>query len=353
MKEKVIVAMSGGVDSSVAAALLQEQGYQVIGIMLQIWSEDKAINKCCSSQAINDAREIAGILNIPFYIRDYQDFFKEKIVNYFIDSSVQGYTPNPCFFCNQKVRFGQLLAEALKLDANYLATGHYVQLQKKMGEFQLFKAKDKSKDQSYMLHRLGQKQLTHSLFPLGSLLKTQVRAIAKKMNFPVFQKKDSQDLCFLGKDGVKGFLQRHAKTQMKVGEVVNTQGEILGKHQGLMAYTIGQRRGLGIAAEKPLFVIRKDYTRNRLIVGYTEKRFKQSFQVEDCHFVSGKAPKETIDVWTKIRYQSQENKSRLFLDGKNLKVEFQEPINDVSAGQGAVFYQKNRLLGGGIISKEV
>lgn len=345
--------MSGGVDSSVAAALLLEQGYEVIGIMLHIWSESHITNKCCSLQATEDAREIAAILGIPFYIRNYQEFFKEQIVNYFLNASQNGYTPNPCFFCNQKVRFGRLLAESLKLNADYLATGHYARISQKNQEFQLLKAKDKTKDQSYMLHRLGQKQLAHSLFPLGELLKQEVREIARIKKFPIFQKKDSQDLCFLGQDGVKGFLHRQCKEKMQEGAIINTSGKLLGKHNGLMAYTIGQRRGLGISAEQPLFVIGKNHKKNQLIVGFHKQRVRKSFWVEDYHFVNGKIPQEQMLVSTKIRYQSTEKNSWICYQKNKLQVNFLEMVNDIAPGQGAVFYQGEKLLGGGIIAKEL
>ena len=284
-KKKIVVAMSGGVDSSVAAALLKKKGYEVIGIMLRIWSEKQVINKCCSSQAMNDARKIAGIIDIPFYILDYQNIFKEIVVNYFLEESIEGMTPNPCFFCNQKVRFSHLRKEALQLGADFLATGHYARIKKNSEGYQLLKAKDKKKDQSYMLHRLNQEQLATSIFPLGELCKEEVRAIAKEWNFPISQKKDSQDLCFLDKDGTKGFFERQIGDKMKKGNVINSQGKILGEHQGLMAYTIGQRKGLGISAQKPLFVIGKDQTKNNLIVGFTEERKKKSFFVQRLHLI--------------------------------------------------------------------
>ena len=343
--------MSGGVDSSVAATLLLQQGYDVIGIMLQIWSEQHITNKCCSLQATEDAREVASVLNIPFYLRNYRDFFKETIVDYFVEDLKKGYTPNPCFFCNQKVRFGALLNEALRLGANYLATGHYVRLQKKKEEYQLLQAKDKNKDQSYMLHRLNQEQLSKSLFPLGDYTKEEVRELAKKSSLPVFKKKDSQDLCFLGKDGIRGFLQRKATEEMKEGEIVSQKGKVLGKHKGLIAYTLGQRRGLGIAAKKPLFVIAKNKEKNQLIVGTEEARYRKSFFIKDCHFISGVGPSNKINVLTKIRYKSKAEPAELCWDGKNFRVTFLNPASDITPGQGAVFYQEEQLIGGGIIAR--
>ncbi len=343
--------MSGGVDSSVAAALLKKEGYEVIGIMLRIWSEKQVVNKCCSSQAMNDARRIAGILDIPFYILDYQNIFKEIVVNYFLEESIEGMTPNPCFFCNQKIRFSHLRKEAMKLGADFLATGHYARIKKNSEGYQLLKATDKKKDQSYMLHRLNQEQLATSLFPLGELYKEDVREIAKEYELPVSQKRDSQDLCFLGRDGTKGFFERQIGDKMKKGEIINSQGEILGEHQGLMAYTIGQRKGLGISAKKPLFVIGKNQTKNQLIVGFTEERKKKSFFLNRVHFISGKDLQEQMQVSTKIRYQSQENQAMLFPIKKNqIQVEFEQEVEDISPGQGAVFYSGEKVLGGGIIA---
>ncbi len=342
--------MSGGVDSSVAAALLKRKGYDVIGIMLRIWSEKQVVNKCCSSQAMKDARNIAGMLNIPFYILNYQNIFKEIVVDYFLEESMKGLTPNPCFFCNQKVRFSHLRKEALKLDSDFLATGHYVRIKENSDGYQLLKAKDKKKDQSYMLHRLNQEQLATSLFPLGELCKEEVREIAKECGFPVSQKKDSQDLCFLGDDGVRGFFERQVEDKMKKGEIINSRGEVLGEHQGLMAYTVGQRKGLGISAKKPLFVIGKNQTKNQLIVGFTEERKKKSFFIERVHFISGKSLQKQMQVNAKIRYQSQENPARLVCNENNrYLVEFEQEVEDISPGQGAVFYSGEQVIGGGII----
>ena len=342
--------MSGGVDSSVAAALLKKEGYEVIGIMLRIWSEKQVINKCCSSEAMNDARKIAGMINIPFYILDYQMIFKEIVVNYFLEESLNGFTPNPCFFCNQKVRFSHLRKEALRLGADFLATGHYARIKKEKDGYQLLKAKDKKKDQSYMLHRLNQEQLATSIFPLGELCKEEVRKIAEKWGFSISKKKDSQDLCFLDKDGTKGFFKRQLKDKIKKGKVINSQGEVLGEHQGLMAYTIGQRKGLGISAQKPLFVIGKDQTKNNLIVGFTDERKKQSCYLEKLHFVSGEVPQTPLKVSTKIRYQAQENSAKLFNEGINsMRLEFEQEVEDISPGQGAVFYNGEQVIGGGII----
>lgn len=352
-KKKVVVAMSGGVDSSVAAALLKQQGYEVIGIMLRIWSEKKVINKCCSSQAMSDARQISGLLRIPFYILDYQSIFKETIVDYFINASIQGLTPNPCLFCNQKIRFSQLMQEALNLGADFLATGHYAKTQKVGDEFQLLRAKDKTKDQSYMLHRLNQQQLSRSFFPLGDLKKDEVRTIAKQINLPVSQKKDSQDLCFLGADGVKGFLSRQTKNELKEGDIIDSKGQKLGTHKGLMLYTKGQRKGLGIAATKPLFVIKKDYQNNRLIVGFENERNSKKFYTQQSHFISGKIPQEPTKVKVQIRYHGLETPALITTSkNKKIKVELRQAIADISPGQGAVFYTGEQVLGGGIIAKD-
>ena len=349
---RVVVAMSGGVDSSVAAALLVEQGYDVIGLMLRLWAEDGgASNKCCTLDAVSDARAIAGMLDIPFYVRDYKNAFKKIIVDSFIQAYASGQTPNPCLTCNRVIRFDMLLNEALSLGAQYLATGHYARvLQTSRGEYELWRASDLSKDQSYVLHALNQHTLPHVLFPLGDYTKSQVRQLAKDYNIPVFNKPDSQDLCFVGDGGYRGFLQRHAPHTMIPGDIVDAGGKILGRHKGLPAYTIGQRKGLGVFHSKPLFVIRLDVANNRLVVGERNELGRDELIAHSVTTVSGHPVQEPIRAQAKIRYKSRPAPATIFpLPNNCLRAKFDSPLPDITPGQGFVFYDGDKVLGGGVI----
>ena len=255
-KTKVVVAMSGGVDSSVAAALLKQQGYDVTGMMLRLWSEPgkEESNRCCTPDAMAQARRVAGLLDIPFYVIDAKDVFKETVVQYFLDGYARGETPNPCLLCNRQIRWTFLLNHALALGADFMATGHYVRLQESDGRFQLLRAVDHSKDQSYVLHVLKQEQLAHALFPVGEFPKPEIRRIAADFGLPTASRADSQDLCFLAGEDYRNFLQRNAAEMLKPGAIVTAQGQVIGQHNGLANYTIGQRKGLGVASPVPLYV---------------------------------------------------------------------------------------------------
>ncbi len=267
---KVAVAMSGGVDSSVAAALLADQGYQVFGMMLRLWSEpgSEAANRCCTPDAMALAKQIAGQLGIPFYAIDAKDVFRETVVEYFLDGYTNGVTPNPCLMCNRHIRWEFLLNRAVALGADYLATGHYARIKREEGQpVRLFRGLDPGKDQSYVLSVLNQAQLCRAVFPIGELQKTEVRELAEKYGLPSAGVKDSQDLCFLAGTDYPSFLTRHAPQSVNPGKIITRDGEILGEHNGLAFYTIGQRKGLGIAHPEPLYVLEKDAADNQLIVG--------------------------------------------------------------------------------------
>jgi tRNA-specific 2-thiouridylase len=351
---RVVVAMSGGVDSSVAAALLVEQGYDVIGLMLRLWAEPGGIaNRCCTPDAIGDAQRIADKLGIPFYVRDYKDIFKRIIVDPFIDDYANGLTPNPCLTCNKVIRFDLLLKEALALGGQYLATGHYARVrQNEAGQYELWQGVDPSKDQSYVLYSLTQKNLPHVLFPLGEYTKETVRDLAIRYDLPVFNKPDSQDLCFLGNGSYREFLHRQAPTVLQPGEIVDTQGEVLGQHKGLPAYTIGQRRGLGIAAPQPHYVIRLNPAQNQLVVGTRDELGRDELTAHSVTYISGRPFETPTRVEAKIRY-----KSRLVpaivtaLPDHRLYVKFDAPWPDITPGQGFVFFKGGQVLGGGIIER--
>ena len=355
--QTVAVAMSGGVDSSVAALLLKKQGYKVLGIMLKLWSGENAMaNKCCTPAALEDAREVADILDIPFYVLDFRHVFKKTIVDYFLENTSQGFTPNPCIICNQCVRFTYLLQEAIDLGADFLATGHYAQVKKEDKNFLLYQSFDKGKDQSYMLYRLTQRQLEKTLFPLGSYTKVQIRKIAEEEKLPVFQRRDSQDLCFLGNQTHSQFLEKHIQKEhylRKEGDVVTLEGEVIGTHQGLIFYTVGQRKGLGIAWKHPLYVIKKDIKNNILIVGKKKDSQKKVLVASNIHFINENLSTQLLQVTARIRYHSDVyNVSIYLLENRRARIEFEHPIEDISAGQSIVFYREGLVLGGGFIEKE-
>src|SRR5258708_33697651 len=301
---RVVVGMSGGVDSSVAAALLKEQGYDVVGIMLRLWSEptldddeeSAAENRCCSLESMADARRVATALDIPFYILNVEQPFRETIVDFFYDEYAAGRTPNPCLRCNRTIRFTLLLERALALGAEYLATGHYVRVDDDpaTGRRRLRRGASDEKDQSYVLHVLSQQQLRHALFPLGEYIKPQVRQMAAERGLPVANKAESQELCFVAHNDYRGFLRRYAESTGRAlpgaGPIVDQGGQVLGEHQGLAAYTIGQRKGLGVMAREPLHVLRLDAARNTLVVGPAAALERDTFTLRQTTYPSGEAP---------------------------------------------------------------
>ncbi|MCK6539621.1 MAG: tRNA 2-thiouridine(34) synthase MnmA [Anaerolineales bacterium] len=350
---KVVVAMSGGVDSSVAAALLKEQGYEVIGMMLRLWSEPgkEDSNRCCTPDSMAQARRVAAILDIPFYVIDAKDVFRETVVEYFLAGYARGETPNPCLICNRKIRWTFLLDHALALGAEYMATGHYARVRKvESGKIELLRAADRSKDQSYVLHVLNQEKLGHALFPVGDYTKTEIRALAEKHELPTASRKDSQDLCFLAGDDYRNFIKRNAAEMLKPGEIVTRDGKVLGEQNGLANYTIGQRKGLGVASPVPLYVITKDATRNTLIVGTQDELGSRDLTARDVNWISGEAPREAFHAEVKIRYTAKEAEAWVEpVGGDQVKVRFDAPQRDITVGQAAVFYQGDVLVGGGII----
>ncbi|MEK7807972.1 MAG: tRNA 2-thiouridine(34) synthase MnmA [Chloroflexota bacterium] len=360
---KVVVAMSGGVDSSVAAALLKEQGHDVIGLMMRLWSEyEGAHNRCCAPDAMANARYIANQLDIPFYVVDTQDVFKQTIVDFFIDGYSNGVTPNPCMECNRHIRWDFLLNKALSLGATHMATGHYARVHHvgamhasplhDNGVYQLLKAVDSHKDQSYVLSVMGQHQLSHAMFPLGEYAKPQVRELAKKFNLPVAEKPDSQDLCFLSDNDYRRFLNDHAQGIATRGNIVDTSGKILGEHDGLPFYTIGQRKGIKIAASEALYVIATNIERNELIVGTVKELGQSKMRVARVNWVSGVVPASPFEAMIKIRYKAKEQRGCITpLGDDRVGVTFDEPLRDITPGQGAVFFDGDVVLGGGIIQR--
>jgi len=386
---RIVVAMSGGVDSSVAAALLKEQGHEVIGMMLRLWSEPGVIaddgvervvqNKCCSLEAVDDARRVARMLDIPFYLVNVEQEFKENVVDFFYQEYIAGRTPNPCLVCNRHIRFTVLLKRALALDVDYLATGHYVRVDDHplTGKRRLRRAVDREKDQSYVLHVLNQQQLAHACFPLGPYTKPQVRAMASERGMSVATKAESQEICFVAHNDYRGFIDRYGAalaetsnpvavgamgatartasviTLPKPGPIYDQGGKLLGRHRGLAYYTIGQRKGLGVTSNGPLHVLQIDAQQNALIVGPAQALEKTSFTVSKMHYVSSEIPTEPFEAAVRVRYKAAEQPALVTpLQGKRAQVTLLYPQRAITPGQGAVFYggeDGDEVLCGGII----
>jgi tRNA-specific 2-thiouridylase len=349
--------MSGGVDSSVAAALLVEQGYDVVGMMMRLWSEESmpggAHNRCCTPDQMNDARRIADKLGIPFYVLDTKEVFRNTVVEFFIDQHRQGVTPNPCMECNRHIRFDWLQKNALALDADYLATGHYARIARHAdASYLLKKGVDESKDQSYVLSVMGQAQLAHAMFPVGEFPKLEVRQIAERFGLPTASKKDSQDLCFLGDGDYRRFLGQYAPDVMTPGPIIRRNGEIVGQHEGLVNYTIGQRKGLNIHAAEPMYVLASNPYTNTLVVGTKDELGQRTLTAKRVNWVSGIAPTEPFHAEVKIRYKAKAVPAWIEPVGDNrMRVEFDELLRDITPGQGAVVYDGEICLGGGIIER--
>lgn len=349
----VVIAMSGGVDSSVAAAILKEQGYDVIGMMMRLWSESglEASNRCCTPEAMALARRVAAILDIPFYTIDAQNIFYETVVQSFIKGYTQGITPNPCLTCNRQIRWDFLLNHALSLGANFLATGHYARKKSNnSNEYQLLRGIDRVKDQSYVLHVLNQEQLSKAQFPLGGYTKRAVRDIAVQLSLPVSERSESQDLCFLAGGDYRNFLLRHTTESNNKGSILDSSGQTIGEHRGLAFYTIGQRKGLGVSASQPLYVIEKDIQRNVIIVGPRSQLEKVELTTKSINWISKKSPESPFYCSVKIRYQAMDSLALVTpLEEKKARIRFNSPTIGITPGQAAVFYDGDVCLGGGII----
>lgn len=356
-KIRVVVAMSGGVDSSVAAALLVDQGFDVVGMMLRLWSEDSVDggghNRCCTPSQMEDARKIANKLGIPFYVLDAKAEFRNVVVQYFIDQHRQANTPNPCLECNRQIRFTYLLNNALALDADFLATGHYARVVHTTdNESQLKRARDTAKDQSYVLSVLGQNQLRHALFPIGEYTKDEVRELAKGYGLLTAKKADSQDLCFLGDGDYRRFLRDYAADAMTPGPILLESGEVIGEHSGLANYTIGQRRGLNVSFPEPLYVVTLNPLRNALIVGSLDSLDQSHLTAHRMNWVSVCPPDKPFRASVKIRYKSDLTPALVEpQDGDRIAVHFDVPQRGIAPGQGAVVYVDDACLGGGIIER--
>ncbi len=354
--KRVMIAMSGGVDSSVAAALLKEEGYEVIGGTMNIFPDyEEAIDRddhCCSYSAVQDAKRVAHMLDIPHFVFNLKDEFQEKIIDYFVKEYSMARTPNPCVMCNKEIKFSALLRKALEVNCDYIATGHYARIEEENGRYNLKKGVDEEKDQSYMLYVLNQEQLSKTLFPLGSFTKEKIREKAKELDFSVHNKPDSQEICFVPDDDYIRFLDANYPEISKAGSILDTDGNKIGEHSGLSHYTIGQRRGLGVALGYPVYVVELDHKNNSVIVGKDNSVFSNGLIADDINMISIEKLNGRMDVNAKIRYNSREVKAYIERDKDNkIRVTFEEKQRAISPGQSVVFYDDDIVIGGGIIEE--
>ena len=351
---RVAVALSGGVDSAMAAALLIEQGYDVFGITMRIWQELPEAGQPTLPDVAKQARQVADALHIPLHVVDAAVPFKTHVVDPFIAAYSGGRTPNPCLYCNRHVKFGYLLRQALDLGADTFATGHYTRIRRNPNgqDWQLLRGSDPAKDQSYMLYMLGQQKLGKIIFPLGELDKTRVRQMARERRLPAAHAEESQDLCFVLDNDYRRFLARYAPKSMAPGPILNSHGQEIGRHKGLAAYTIGQRGGLGIAAPEALYVLRIDTAHNALIVGPRRELGHDSLLAADVRWVSGYPPTSPVAVTAQIRYKAPAAPATVTpLPEARARVHFDHPLRDITPGQGVVFYDQEIVLGGGLIQE--
>lgn len=342
-QKKILVELSGGLDSSVAAILLQNQGYEVVGCMMllrdsEAFREDKKVTESVAKQ-----------LGIDFHIVDFQEKFKEEVIDYFINTYKEAKTPNPCIVCNQKMKFGAIFDCAKDLGCDKIATGHYARTVCEANKFELHKAKDLTKDQSYVLHFLDQEKLSKIIFPLGEYTKDEVRELARASALPCVDKDESMDICFVSDETYADFIQKNSDYVPTPGNVVDTKGNVLGQHEGLINYTIGQRKGLGLAFSEPMYVLSLNKDKNEVLLGSKDETFANEVCVSNFSWISGNAPANKFECQAKLRYRQTPKDCIAKVDGDSVILEYPEGIGSVTPGQFAVLYVGDRVLGGGII----
>jgi tRNA-uridine 2-sulfurtransferase len=355
-KTRVVIGLSGGVDSSAAASLLIEQGYDVVGITLKLWPQDcisRAEDKCCGPQAVMDARAVSHKLGIPYYLIDEAADFQKQVIGYFAEEYKAGRTPNPCVVCNERLKFGNLINRARQLGAEYIATGHFARIEKRGDRYLLKRGRDPKKDQSYFLFSLRQDQLARALFPLGDLTKSDTRQIARESHLKTADKEESMEICFVPDKNYGQFLQDARLVEKHRGNIVDLDGRVVGQHDGIEFYTIGQRKGLGISSPRPLYVVDLDPANNRVIVGDESALERSEFRVERCNWIPFATPPESLEATAKIRYNHPGTPATIkpSADG-GATVRLHVPQRAITPGQACVFYDDDLVVGGGWIARE-